>query len=217
MNGGPQQARKRIRAASALTVLALVALGPVTACSAHPSSPNTQPVGHTGAAPSPSGPAAGTPYSPAPSDLHGAQPPAGGPAQLDPVVQRLAPYLEHHFGNTYASVLVDSPNNQLVVFRLPDPRLDAAARTIAGRVRLTFVTSRYSYLRQHQIISRIEADRSYWRQHGVTVSEVSTSNGVHCAALVGITGKATAAQRAFDARYGAGVAKVSQIGAVTAI
>ncbi|WP_370088108.1 hypothetical protein [Streptacidiphilus sp. MAP12-16] len=194
---------------ASLTLLLLAATG---ACA---SAPRVQPVGKV-SAPTQT-PSHGTthPASPAPS----ASPRLSAPpaqAALDPVVQRLAPYLQRHFGNSYSSVLVDSPNNQLVVYRIPDTRLDSAARAVAGPVHLSFVNSRYSYARQQQLLNRILADRGYWGRHGVTVNSVGTSNGVHCAALVDVSEHPASAQRAFDARYGAGAVRVSQRGPLKA-
>ncbi|QMU76435.1 hypothetical protein GXW83_12475 [Streptacidiphilus sp. PB12-B1b] len=142
-----------------------------------------------------------------------AQTPVAG-AGLDATAQRLAPYLQRNFGTAYASILVDDPHGQLVVFRLPDPRLDAAARRLAGPTRLAFVTARYSYARQHQLLARITQDLGYWRGHGVVVNSRGTTNGVHCAVIVTTDTGSAAQQRAFDARYGAGVVKVVEGGAI---
>ncbi len=141
------------------------------------------------------------------------QPPAGQ-VSLDSTAQRLAPYLEAHFAGYFASVLVDDPHGQLVVFRLPDPHLDATVCAMAGRTRVVFVNARYSYLRQHQLLARIGADRGYWRRHGIVVNSLGATNGVHCAVIVTTNTGSQAQQRAFDARYGAGLVEVSQGGAV---
>ena len=127
---------------------------------------------------------------------------------LDATAQRLAPYLERHFGASYASVLVDDPHDQLVVYRLPNPQLDAAARALAGRTRLAFVVARYSFLRQNQVLARIAHDLAYWRGHGVVINSRGTTNGVHCAVIVTTNTGSAQQQRAFDARYGQGVVKV---------
>jgi hypothetical protein len=134
--------------------------------------------------------------------------PAGG--ALSPLAARLAPYLEHHFGDSYTGVLVDSAEGRLIVYRRPDPALDAAARGIAGSAALSFVDARFSLAQQHRLVSRIQADRGWWQRHGVNILGVSTSNGVHCAALVDIAEHPSTAQRAFDAHYGAGAARLSR-------
>jgi hypothetical protein len=213
MNGGPKRTSRPGRAASALAAVSLAGLAGLSACSGR-ANPTTQPVGHSSAAPTQSASSTRTlpSGSSGPASSTGGQHPPAGQDQLDPLVQRLAPYLQRHFSATYASVLVDSPNNQLVIFRLPDPRLDAAARAMAGRVHLSFVNARYSYARQHELINRILADEGYWRRHGVSITSVGTSNGVRCAVLVEISGTAAPAQRAFDARYGVGVTRLSRGG-----
>ena len=133
---------------------------------------------------------------------------------LDATAQRLAPYLQRRFGAEFAAVLVDDPHGQLVVYRLPDPRLDAAARALAGRTRLAFVAARYSFLQQDLVLARITRDLPYWRGRGIVVNSRGTTNGVHCAVIV-TTGTGSAQQqRAFDARYGAGVVKVVEGGAI---
>ena len=137
-----------------------------------------------------------------------------GEVSLDGTAQRLAPYLEAHFAAYFAYVLVDDPHGQLVVFRLPDPHLDATVCAMAGRTRVVFVNARYSYLRQHQLLARIGADRGYWRKHGIVINSMGSTNGVHCAVIVTTDTGSEAQQRAFDGRYGAGLVEVSQGGAV---
>ena len=137
-----------------------------------------------------------------------------GQVSLDSTAQRLAPYLEAHFASYFASVLVDDPHGQLVVFRLPDPHLDATVCAMAGRTRVVFVNAHYSYLRQHQLLARIGADRGYWRKHGIVINSMGATNGVHCAVIVTTNTGSAAQQRAFDGRYGVGLVEVSQGGAV---
>lgn len=134
------------------------------------------------------------------------------PSQLDPVVLRLAPYLERHFAGSYTTVVIDSPHNRLVVYRVPDPALDAAAHSVAGRTRLFFVDSHYPYGRQHELLDRIGADLGYWRRQGIRITSWTASNGVHCAVLVTTVRGTGADQRAFDARYGTGLVHISRGG-----
>ncbi|QMU69238.1 hypothetical protein [Streptacidiphilus sp. P02-A3a] len=151
---------------------------------------------------SPTGSATGTGTGTGPGAGYGQ---GGG---LDATAQRLAPYLERHFGTSYASVLVDDPHDQLVVYRLPNPKLDAAALALAGRTRLAFVVARYSYLRQAQVLARIAHDLGYWRGHGIVINSRGTTNGVHCAVIVTTNSGSAQQQLAFDTRYGKGVVKV---------
>ena len=178
-----------------------------------------QAVADASRSPSPAGrPSAGPSATAGHRHRHPSAPPSssgGGPGSpygqgggLDATAQRLTPYLERHFGTAYASVLVDDPHNQLVVYRLPDPKLDAAALALAGRTRLAFVTARFSFLRQLQVLARIAHDLGYWRSHGIVINSRGTTNGVHCAVIVTTSTGGTQQQRAFDARYGAGVVKV---------
>ena len=134
--------------------------------------------------------------------------PYGQGGSLDATAQQLAPYLERHFGTAFAAVLVDDPHDQLVVYRLPDPRLDSAARALAGPTRLAFVTARYSFLRQTQLLARIGRDLGYWRSHGIVINSRGTTNGVHCAVIVTTGTGGAQQQRAFDRRYGTGLVKV---------
>ncbi|TDT95912.1 hypothetical protein EDD99_7754 [Streptomyces sp. 846.5] len=134
------------------------------------------------------------------------------PSRLDPVVLRLAPYLERHFAGSYTTVVIDSPHDRLVVYRVPDPALDAAAHSVAGRTRLFFVNSHYPYGRQHELLDRIGADLGYWRRQGIRITSWTASNGVHCAVLVTTVRGTGADQRAFDARYGTGLVHVSRGG-----
>ena len=134
------------------------------------------------------------------------------PSQLDPVVRRLAPYLERHFAGSYTMVVIDSPHNRLVVYRVPDPALDTAAHSVAGRTRLFFVDSHYAYGRQHELLDRIGADLGYWRRQGIRVTSWTASNGVRCAVLVTTVRGTGADQRAFNARYGTGVVAISRGG-----
>ncbi|MFC1442781.1 hypothetical protein ABUW04_31480 [Streptacidiphilus sp. N1-10] len=134
------------------------------------------------------------------------------PSQLDPVVRRLAPYLERHFAGSYTTLVIDSPHNRLLVYRIPDAALDAAAHSVAGRTRLLFVDSRYSYGHQHELMDRIGADLGYWRRQGIRVTSWTASNGVRCAVLVSTARGTGADQRAFDARYGTGAVAISRGG-----
>ncbi|MBC3841610.1 hypothetical protein GXW82_19100 [Streptacidiphilus sp. 4-A2] len=113
-------------------------------------------------------------------------------------------------------MLVDDPHNQLVIYRLPNPKLDAAACALAGRTRLAFVTAHYSVQRQQQVLARIGRDLGYWRSHGIVINSRGTTNGVLCAVIVTTDAAGLQQQRAFDARYGAGVVKVVEGSAIVA-
>jgi hypothetical protein len=169
----------------------------------HPSGP--PPGGGPGGPGNPGGPG-GSGSGSGPSFGQGGGSVQGG--GLDATAQRLAPYLQRHFGAAYAAVLIDDPHDQLVIYRLPDPRLDAVARAMAGRTRVAFVTARYSFQRQLQVLARIAHDLGYWRGRGVVINSRGTTNGVHCAVIVATSTGGPQQQRAFDARYGAGVVKV---------
>ncbi|WP_042409815.1 hypothetical protein [Streptacidiphilus carbonis] len=134
------------------------------------------------------------------------------PSRLDPVVQRLAPFLERHFADSYTTVVVDGPHNRLIVYRVPNPALDTAARSVAGHTRLSFIDSHYAYNRQHELLERIGADRGYWRRQGIKVTSWTASDGVRCAVWVTTVHSTGADQRAFDARYGTGLVEVTRVG-----
>jgi hypothetical protein len=155
-------------------------------------------------------PASGPGRGPRP---HHPQPQPGG-GSLDAVAARLVPYLQRHFGAAYAALLVDDPHDQLVVYRLPDPRLDSAAGRIAAGTRLSFVVARYSFDRQLQLLLRIAADQGYWKRHGITVNSWGATNGVHCGAIVTTTQGSAAQQQAFNARYGTGAVIVAKGGPI---
>lgn len=221
----PSGAARGARTAAALLTAALL-LGGAAACtrSTGAQGGGSPTPGHSMQAVDDASGTATAPGSPSPGPRHHHRRPTGPPPSssggpgagsgygqgggLDATAQRLAPYLERHFGTTYASVLVDDPHNQLVVYRLPNPRLDAAARALAGRTRLAFVAARYSFLRQNQVLARIAHDLGYWRGHGVVINSRGTTNGVHCAVIVTTNAGSAQQQQAFDARYGKGVVKV---------
>ena len=205
------------RAAGGAAATDVARTAPVAAVSSVPASAGARPQGtptgsRTGGRSSTgTGRAPGTPGTPT---ARGGSEPAAQPG-LDAVAGRLVPYLQRHFGAVYSALLVDDPHNQLVVYRLPDLRLDAVARSIAGRTRLTFVDARYSFDRQLQLLARITADHRYWRHHGITVNSWGATNGVHCAVIVTTSQGSAEQQLAFDARYGTGAVLVVKGGPMT--
>ena len=223
-HGGQMRERTQSRrvAGAALTVALL--LGGATACNGNGHAAGAQAVAGAGThtpvaiaaslpAPSPTKGNPPTSGSVRGSHPHHAQRPAGG-VSLDAVAARLVPYLQRHFGAAYSALLVDDPHDQLVVYRLPDPRLDSAADRLADGTRLSFVDSRYSFDRQIQLLLRIAADRGYWKRHGITVNSWGATNGVYCAAIVTTTQGSAAQQQAFNARYGAGTVVVAKGGPI---
>lgn len=80
---------------------------------------------------------------------------------------------EQRFADTFAGVTLDHSNRTMIVYRRPDPALEARVRSLAGDVRVTFRDARYSLAQLRAVVDRVAADTDYWRQNGVEVTSVA--------------------------------------------
>jgi hypothetical protein len=124
----------------------------------------------------------GVPYgSPAPSGQQNDPAVSASADQLDSLLRR-------DFAASYAGLVLNHDEHTLVVYRKPDARLDARARSAVTDVIVELRDARMSLREMEGLRDRVMADRDYWSQQGVSVSsagpkpdgsgvEVMTSTG----------------------------------------
>jgi hypothetical protein len=147
-------------------------------------------------------------------------PPASSPVSADPALTAAAgtvePFLRASFGDSFAGLVLDHPGRTLIVYRLPDPDLDAAVRERVTTVRVVLRDAKQSLRQLEELAARVIDDTDYWRDHGVTVNGAGPApdgSGVDVMTADGSPGD----QQAMDERYGTGAVRVSPGSAVPPI
>ena len=149
----------------------------------------------------------------------GSSPAAGGPVSApatpmnDPNLLHAAdtvqPVLEKSFADYYAGLALDHSRHVMIVYRRPDPALDAAVKSRAGGVAVDFRDAKYSLAEMQAVVRRVMADRAYWARHGVSVQTAAPMvDG--SSVRVGTTQGAPAEAALFGKRYGAGAVTVEK-------
>ncbi|MFI9811957.1 hypothetical protein [Saccharothrix variisporea] len=102
-------------------------------------------------------------------------PPTTG-ATVDPALDAAAaavqPLLHSSFAGTFAGLELRHDVPMMVVYRKPDPRLDAEVAKAAPGVRTEFRDARYTLVEMKAAGERVMDDREYWKGRGMTVSAV---------------------------------------------
>ncbi|MEV4637307.1 hypothetical protein AB0J80_08145 [Actinoplanes sp. NPDC049548] len=87
---------------------------------------------------------------------------------LEAAVSTLVPALESSFGTKYAGSRID--DGTLVIYRVPDPDLDAFVAERAGRAKVELRAAAYSLSQMKAVADSIIDDRDYWAGRGVSVN-----------------------------------------------
>ncbi|MCT2587769.1 hypothetical protein [Actinophytocola gossypii] len=94
----------------------------------------------------------------------------------DPALRAAAaavqPMLEQSFPDTFAGLEIRQDVPALIVYRKPDPPLDAKVSRAAPEVRVEFRDARYSLTEMTAAGDRLMDDRDYWKTRGTTVVAV---------------------------------------------
>lgn len=98
----------------------------------------------------------------------------GPTAQLnDPALSAAAdvvqPLLESAFASTYAGLEMRHEVPMMVVYRKPDPRLDAEVREAAPNVRVEFRDARYTQTEMAAHVTRVMDDIGFWKGRGAAL------------------------------------------------
>jgi hypothetical protein len=135
---------------------------------------------------------------------------------LTAAAQTVEPALSTSFSDAYAGLVLNHENSTLIVYRRPDPRLDAFVKQKVTGVRVVFRDASYSLRQMQDLAARVMNDADYWRSRGTVVNgagplpdgsgiEVMTANGT------------PEEQRAFNERYNAGSVRVLRGSAIPPI
>lgn len=91
----------------------------------------------------------------------------------DPALSRAAgavqPLLEMRFKSTYAGLEIRNEVPMMVIYRKPDPELDAEVRRAAPDVRIEFRDARYPLTEMAEHVQRVMDDTAYWKGRGVEI------------------------------------------------
>jgi hypothetical protein len=100
-------------------------------------------------------------------------PPPNTTPMNDPALMAAAevvqPLLERKFADTYAGLEMRNDVPMMVVYRKPDPSLDAEVRKIAPGVRIEFRDARYTRIEMGEYVKRVVNDTEYWRGRGISI------------------------------------------------
>jgi hypothetical protein len=95
----------------------------------------------------------------------------------DPAVTAAAatvqPVLRTAFPDTFSGLELRHEVPVLVVYRKPDPRLDAEVSRLAPGVRVEFRDAKYTMTGMEAAGTRVMDDREYWKGRGLTVVAVA--------------------------------------------
>lgn len=129
----------------------------------------------------------------------------------DPVAEaaaaELGPLLENGFPQTYAGLRLDG--DRVVVYRLPDPALDEAARAAAHGARLALTDAKFPLSRLKEVTDRIAADTEHWKTTNVRISTWGPAVDGSAVNVTTVDGS-EADRAALAERYGADVVRVSK-------
>jgi hypothetical protein len=93
----------------------------------------------------------------------------------DPALTRAAdvvqPLLEKEFASTYAGLEMRGEVPMMVVYRKPDPALDAEVRKAAPDVRIEFRDARHTRAEMAEYVRRVMDDGEYWKGRGIRIAQ----------------------------------------------
>lgn len=131
----------------------------------------------------------------------------------DPVLEAaasgLGPVLEAGFPDTYSGLRLDQDKGVVVVYRLPDPALDDAARAGARGAKLELVDAKHSLKELREVTDRISADAEHWKSEGIQVSTWGPAVDGSAVNVTTVAGSESD-RAALAARYGEDVIRVSR-------
>ncbi|MFC6023074.1 hypothetical protein ACFP2T_43850 [Plantactinospora solaniradicis] len=104
----------------------------------------------------------------------------GGPAapgsavtedpELVAAAQTVEAELRQAFPDTFSGLRLDNDENRLIVYRRPDPRLDARVRELAPSVTVDLRDAAHSLAAMLRTVDRVVADGAYWAERGITIT-----------------------------------------------
>lgn len=103
----------------------------------------------------------------------GRAPVSTAPEFGDPALTKAAdvvqPLLESRFASSYAGLEVRDDVPMLVIYRKPDPALDAEVRTAAPDVRIELRDARYTRVDMAEHVRRVMDDGDRWKDRGAEI------------------------------------------------
>jgi hypothetical protein len=96
-------------------------------------------------------------------------------ATVDPALTAAAAAVQpllQSFADTFAGLELRPDVPMMVIYRQPDPRLDAEVAKAAPGVRVEFRDAKYTLVEMTAAGGRVVDDREYWKGRGMTVSAV---------------------------------------------
>jgi len=120
----------------------------------------------------------------------------------------LEPVLRQRFADSYAGLELDHAKHTVIVWRLPNPDLDAEVRALAPGAKIAFTEARLPIARRSTLAAQITTDQALWAERGVDV--VATAVGD---ASVQVSVKRVTAQtkRAMAQHYGCWAIDVKEV------
>jgi hypothetical protein len=103
--------------------------------------------------------------------LSAARQPAAG-RTLTTAASSLQSFLKTSYGRSYAGLRIDTAGQQLMIYRKPDPALDAAARARNPHIKMVFRDAAFSLRQLLQLTNQITADRAHWARQGLDIQVV---------------------------------------------
>ena len=117
-----------------------------------------------------------------------------------PLAGTLQGSLEESFPDTFAGLIGDEQQQNLVVYRLPDPDLDAFVRDALGQTPVEFRDAAYSLRQMNEVVKQLGEDTAHWKDQGVELNACGPQpdgSGVQ----VFVTKNSPETERAFQQRY----------------
>src|SRR2546421_12631351 len=105
---------------------------------------------------------AGRPTGPPPS-------PALNDPILDAASMKITPIMERSYPETFAGIRLDLQRHVMIVYRRPDPSLDATVRSTIPGVHMEFRDARFSLAEMKRAVDRVMTDVRYWADQGIHV------------------------------------------------
>lgn len=160
--------------------------------------------------------AAGCGTTPTPGSAASPSPRPRPTLSNDPEVLRAAqvlhPILEdERFADSFAGIVNEHQAHRLVIYRLPDPGLDAAVREANPGATVVLRPAKYSLREMKRIRDRVMNDAAYWQKRGIEIRSGAPSP-TGAGAVIG-TAEGTSAERAMLVEhYGTGAIIVKKAG-----
>jgi hypothetical protein len=163
-----------------------------------------------------------TPTTPAtpttPQRLWPSANPPGQPA-LDVAAHDVETALKAKYANWYSGLAVQEPLGPddktpyaLLIYRIPNPALDAAAQAAAPDTKIIFFDAKYSFVQCDALDTEVTNDHKYWAGQGLTINSWGCKNGL---VTIGVT-VPDKWKAALTARYGADRISVEAVGPAVA-